>query len=402
MQYLLTSVDKHCNINRFPVLLIISKRLPDDNLLLLLAGCVANISMATKEHISPEKRAYVLLSKGINTATDVARETGISRQHVYRIWKQGIEKKPKPISSGRPRKVNARTERKLIRTVQYLRADDHNWRVNKLMKVAQVEHVHKSTVCRVLNRNGYSLLQSRKKGLMSAKDKRARVKFARDMLKREDSGTYWISGISFYLDAVGFVYKRNPREQACAPTGRCWRKRGEGLQQTAKGSACGTGGKYVKVIACISHGKGVVWASTYDKMTGKTFATFVKDHFNEIFKRCGKPNKNIHVWLQDGCKCQNSRLAKDAMQTVEANMIQSIPARSPDLNPIENVFNVVKKQLREDAIQRNIEVETKQEFEQRVLQTLRSYPSDVIDRTIESMEKRLQLIRKSKGERLKY
>ena len=242
----------------------------------------------------------------------------------------------------------------------------------------------------------------RKKGLLSAKDKRKRLSFAREMLRRGDSSTYWTEGISFYLDASSFIYKTNPREQAAAPSGRCFRKPSEGLSSTAKGSVCGTGGKYVRVITCISYNKGVVWASTYEKMSGLTFANFVRENFNTIYERCGKSSSDVYIWLQDGDKCQNSKVARDAMKEVHANTIQHIPPRSPDLNPIENVFNVVKKQLKDEAINNNIESESKDEYEKRVISALLNYPSSIIDRTIESMEKRLKLVVKGRGNRTKY
>ena len=347
-------------------------------------------------------RAYIKLSKGLKSASNLCRETNVSRAHIYRLWNSNIDKQEKIKCGGRPPKIQARTERQLLRMIPKMRDVNNNWTVNHLMQLADVSHVHRCTVSRVLNRNGYWSLQARKKGLLSQKDKKGRVKFAREMLKRDDSYSYWISGISFYLDAVGFVYKRNPREQAAAPSGRCWRKKGEGLAQTAKGSACGTGGKYVRVIACISHGEGVVWASTYEKMNGATFAMFVRNHFNTIFEKCDKRSKDVYIWLQDGDKSQNSKEARDAMKEVEANVIQKIPPRSPDINPIENVFNVVKEQLKEQAIKNNIEHESKEQFEQRVLSTLLSFPKDIIDRTIESMETRLKLIVKGNGNRTRY
>ena len=359
--------------------------------------------MASKTRLSPEMRAYIFMNKDYLSVTNLARECGVSRMHIYRIWKEGLERKSKcGKSPGAPRKIDQRSERRLIRLIPVLRGINGNWRSTQLMKVGEFEHLHRSTMTRCLNRNGYKLLNARKKGLLSAKDRTARVRFARKMLKRDDIGTYWISGISFYLDAVSFIYKSNPREYAAAPTGQCWRKPEEGLQHTGKGSACGTGGKYVRVIACISHGKGVVWASTYEKMCGATFASFVRCHFNKIFKKCGKKSRNVHIWLQDGDRSQNSAAARNAMDEVMANRIQKIPPRSPDLNPIENVFHVVKKQLKEEAIALNIETESKKEYEKRVLTALRNYPTHLIDKTIESMEGRLRLIKNGKGHRLKY
>ena len=60
------------------------------------------------------------------------------------------------------------------------------------------------------------------------------------------------------------------------------------------------------------------------------------------------------LFLQDGDPTQNSRKPKKAFDDVGCRMF-SIPARSPDINPIENMFNNVHKILREDAIEHHIE-----------------------------------------------
>ena len=41
----------------------------------------------------------------------------------------------------------------------------------------------------------------------------------------------WSKQIAFYLDGVGFVYKRNPMDQALAPRGRVWRKKVKDFHQ---------------------------------------------------------------------------------------------------------------------------------------------------------------------------
>ena len=45
--------------------------------------------------------------------------------------------------------------------------------------------------------------------------------------------------------------------------------------------------------------------------------------------------------MQDGCPCQNSAPARRALDRMGVKILQ-IPARSPDLNPIENLFAQVK------------------------------------------------------------
>lgn len=55
-------------------------------------------------------------------------------------------------------------------------------------------------------------------------------------------------------------------------------------------------------------------------------------------------------FLQDG-----DPIAKLAFTEVASEFIK-VPARSPDLNPIENLFNNVRKQLHQDAIQMNMKL----------------------------------------------
>jgi hypothetical protein len=79
-----------------------------------------------------------------------------------------------------------------------------------------------------------------------------------------------------------------------------------------------------------------------------------------------------------------------------------IPPRSPDLNPIENLFHLVKKKLNDEAIERKILFENYQDFQDRVIDTLKNFDITIINNIISSMNKRIQNIIERKGQRLKY
>ena len=79
-----------------------------------------------------------------------------------------------------------------------------------------------------------------------------------------------------------------------------------------------------------------------------------------------------------------------------------IPPRSPDLNPIENFFHLVRVRLKDDALQLKITKETFEEFKARVIRTIYSIPVNIINKTIASMPQRLQQIIDNKGCRIKY
>ena len=92
---------------------------------------------------------------------------------------------------------------------------------------------------------------------------------------------------------------------------------------------------------------------------------------------------------------------KRAMSRANAVLL-SIPARSPDINPIEKIFHLVSKKLRCDALELRIQFESYKQFEERVIKTIRSIPVDVINKTILSMAKRMTSIIKRDGARTKY
>ena len=207
---------------------------------------------------------------------------------------------------------------------------------------------------------------------------------------------FWRSGISLYLDGKGFQHKSNPYDQARAPGAREWRKHGEGLKFncTAKGKK--EGGINVNFMVAISYGKGVVLCEQYDgTITGPKFAEILKS-FLKAFNKSSSPK--ARRFLMDGCPRQNSKVAIDKVNA----LVFKIPPRSPDLNPIENLFHTLTVRLNNDAFQRNITKETFKELSSRVKETILSVCSEEIDKIIDSMGKRITAILKGKGQRAKY
>ena len=103
----------------------------------------------------------------------------------------------------------------------------------------------------------------------------------------------------------------------------------------------------------------------------------------------------------DGCPRQNSAKARKAI-TKNGGMIFKIPARSPDLNPIENFFNIVAKDLKKQAVQNSIRTENFKQFSERVKQTMLAYPPEKINKIIETMDKRVSMVLAAKGMRINY
>ena len=86
---------------------------------------------------------------------------------------------------------------------------------------------------------------------------------------------------------------------------------------------------------------------------------------------------------------------------VGAELIEISP-RSPDFNPIEDIFHNVKSQLVKEALYLRIEKESFEEFCVRVLETLFNLDSSIIDCTVAIMHDRLKFLAKNGGYRTKY
>ena len=127
--------------------------------------------------------------------------------------------------------------------------------------------------------------------------------------------------------------------------------------------------------------------------------TFQILYFPAAFKKSVNPKGMLS--LQGGDPTQDSRKAKKAFDDVGCRTFP-IPARSPDINLIENMFNNVRKKLREDATEHHIEHESYKEFCNRVKTTLLYFSRDVIDSTVESLPKQMKLIMEGKGHFTKY
>ena len=299
--------------------------------------------------LSPEKVAYLwlLLNEKKLNVTEIARKLKITRSCVYKYKKGGIvdTKNKKGHKGGRPRKLNERDMRNLERFLKSLREREGVFTSKRLAKDAGIDtkNVSMRTVRRAMNNAGYKYLQARKKGILKKNDLKKRLSFAKKM-RKDYCNTVWKENINFFLDGVSFAYKRNSFDQGSSPKGRIWRKLCEGLDYgcTAKGKKEGSGGKLVKLMVAISYGKGVIDCEQYDKMTGFYFKDYITLKFPDLFEKADKLHSKL--WIQDGCPCQNSKAAKIAMSESGASLL-SIPPRSPDINPIENLFHLVRREL---------------------------------------------------------
>ena len=122
--------------------------------------------------LSAERVAYLCLSlneKQLNVS-EIARKLKISRSCVYKYKKVGIfgVQKEKTNKGSRPKKLNQRDMRILVRTVKSLREREGAFTSKRLGKEAGIDltKVRMGTVRRAMNGAGFKYLQARKKGIL--------------------------------------------------------------------------------------------------------------------------------------------------------------------------------------------------------------------------------------------
>ena len=169
------------------------------------------------------------------------------------------------------------------------------------------------------------------------------------------------------------------------------------MRLTSKGSKDLPGGKRLHFLVAIAFDRGVVLAKEYERMSGEYFSDFVRKNLSKLFT-CESEQK---WFVMDNDPSQRSKAAKKAINETGATLFE-IPPRSPDLNPIENLFHNVKSQLDKDALTRSIHHETWQQFKTRVQETILQTSITFIDNLLLSMPKRVEAVIKCKGLRTKY
>ena len=157
--------------------------------------------MAFRSRINSDIRARVSSLRHIQglSVRKIADLCNVSPSSVLRICREkfGKEKCPKTPSNrttrGRPKKLNSRQERHLLRCLVALRSEQGNFNAKQVMEKAglSIADVSVRTVTRFLNKEGYFYLQARKKGLLRKDDLKKRLAFVRHCRKSYTSENFW-------------------------------------------------------------------------------------------------------------------------------------------------------------------------------------------------------------------
>jgi transposase len=334
----------------------------------------------TMKPISAELRDRVLahIDNGLSDRK-VATIVGISRSSVQNIRQQYRSNTP-TAKDGRPLRLSSQDKRFLVRAVTSGELDTAV-KANKKLRTELSVSVSDRTVCRVLVEAGLKSSPKVEKPLLSRKNIKARLEFA----KRHQ---HWTAA-----DWERVIWSDETKINRFNSDGRswCWIRDVDGLEPRTVKKTVKHGGGSIMIWGCMTvHGPGFMCKldSTMDRHVYKdileeelaaTIEYYDMDPSKVIFQHDNDPKhtaKSVREWLEE--------------QQFE---VLTWPAQSPDLNPIEHLWAWLKIRLN----QYERAPTGMLELWDRVQDVWNGFGTEECVKLIHTMPKRIEAVLKSKG-----
>lgn len=337
--------------------------------------------------ITPRKRASVLALKTHASLSirQIATKLNISRATVGRIVKRGIETGDCSVlrhgKCGRKRKTTSYDDKLIVRnSVKDPRKTSKD--LQRDLAAAGV-HVDSSTVRRRLLEVGRTARRPLKKQLLTDAMKRKRLRWAR---KHKGWTKYDFRNV-VYSDETHFEVHGH-RSFVVR------RSKGEPLRQMHIQQAPKYPPKKMFWGTLTARGPGRL-IPVDGMMNSDKYKAILTNHLVPVLEREYPDGKAI--FQQDLAPCHTSVKMQKFFKDNKLNIMEW-PGNSPDLNPIENLWAIIKRRIT------NQDCSTMQKLISAVIQTWYHDPkiADIASKLIDSMPNRVQKLLKAKGGHIQY
>lgn len=342
------------------------------------------VTMGRAKTISVDIRSKIIdfYKKGVKQSV-IARNLIVSRSVVssvvknYTIRGHYLPKK----QSGRPRKCSVQCDRRILH-ISKNNPFYSSTRIKAELDSGEPSDISSRTIRRRLVENNLRSFKPARKPLLSKKNVQARLEFAQahiswsvDQWKRvvfSDESKFEL------FNSGGFRFVRRPK--------------GERLNKKYICPTVKHGGGSIMVWGCFSgYSMGPIHR-VIGIMDRFMYADILK---NKLIPYTDETMPLKHIFQHDNDPKHRSQFVKSFLKE-EKICVMEWPSQSPDLNPIENLWEYLERQIREKNYKNNDELFTALE------NAWKNIPMTTIHKLMESMPRRCAEVIKNGGYHTKY
>lgn len=332
-----------------------------------------------KELTLDEKNIIVKkLAQGRSTL-EISKEIGRDHRTVKKIANHGIvprKKRNQREFNGLSPRDMSRIKRQVIKTP--------NLSSRSIFEACGIENIGRTTRCKILKKFGN--VKARVTGqLLTKKHKEARLVWAQKYVKTNFSNVIFTDESRVTLDG---------------PDGwsRGWVLNGRQSSYRIKRQQMGGG---VMIWAGII-GEEIIGPYKVEegvKMNSANYCAFLEKNFLPWFERQDEARKQDMILMQDNAPSHASRYSKEWLGTkgFKNDSLMEWPANSPDLNPIEHFWSILKASVYKDGKQYG----SKKDVWAAIQKATKDIKPETVGKLTKSVDRRLLEVLQTKGKRVK-
>lgn len=138
----------------------------------------------------------------------------------------------------------------------------------------------------------------------------------------------------------------------------------------------------------------VALAFTSTRMNSENYIQLLADNLLPFIRR---NRRSSLVFQQDNAAIHASRQTKEFLNGKNIPILEW-PARSPDCNPIENIWGIMVRRIYAN----NRQYDSVEQLQESILSCWNNLEQSIIDNLIESMQNRIYSVIANKGNKIQY